>query len=351
MRRMSKYFIIAVIAGFMATSVQAGNEDRAGSAGASYLLVNPWARSSGLAGSNIANARGVESTFLNVAGLAFINKTEFVFSQTLWLGGAGSNVNINSFGLAQRINDASVIGLTVNNWNFGKISRTTANQPEGDGTEYSPNVLNIAASYGREFSNSIYGGLTLRVLSESTADIKASGVAFDAGIKYVTGENDQVKIGITLKNVGPDMKYSGDGLSVLASLTGTETELTVEQRSANSELPSLVAIGASYDFLISESHRITPSGAFVANSFTKDNFLVGIEYAFKELFQLRGGYLYEGGITNSVDRTTAFTGLHAGLSVMVPVNKKGSYIGIDYSYRTTNPFNGVHSIGLSFDLK
>jgi len=350
MRRMSKYFVVAIVAGLMATSVQAGNEDRAGSAGASYLLVNPWARSSGLAGSNLANARGVEATYLNVGGLAFVNKTEVMFTQTIWLAGTG--VNINSFGLAQRLNESSVLGLTVNSWSYGKIDRTTTNLPEGDGTVYSPNTLNIAASYGREFSNSIYGGITLRVLSESTADIRATGVAFDAGIKYVTGENDQVKIGITLKNVGPEMKYSGDGLAALGTLPGSEYEITVEQRSAKNELPSLVAIGGSYDFLLAENvHRLTPSGAFIANSFTKDNFLLGLEYAFKELFALRAGYHYEPGITNSVDRTTVYTGFHGGLSVQIPVSKKGSFIGVDYSYRTTNPFNGVHSIGLSFDLK
>jgi hypothetical protein len=349
MRRMSKYFVVAVVAAFMATSVYAGNEDRAGSAGAGYLLVNPWARSAGLAGSNLSNARGVEATYLNVAGLAFINKTEVMFTQTIWLAGAG--VNINSFGLAQRLNDASVIGLTVNSWSYGKIDRTTTFLPEGDGTVFSPNTLNIAASYAREFSNSIYGGITVRVLSESTADMNATGISLDAGIKYVTGERDQVKIGITLKNVGPEMRYSGDGLSFLADVPGQDVQLSVEHRSARSELPSLVALGASYDFLLSEDHRITPSGAFIANSFTKDNFLLGVEYGFKELFMLRGGYHYEPGITNSIDRTTVLTGFHAGLSVQIPVSKKGSFIGVDYSYRTTNPFNGIHSIGLTFDMK
>ena len=60
----------------------AGNEQRAGQAGASELLINPWARSSGWAGANIAGIRGVESMFSNVAGLAFTEKTELIFSST-----------------------------------------------------------------------------------------------------------------------------------------------------------------------------------------------------------------------------------------------------------------------------
>jgi hypothetical protein len=30
----------------------------------------------------------------------------------------------------------------------------------------------------------------------------------------------------------------------------------------------------------------------------------------------------------------------------VPANADGAIIGIDYGYRTTNPFNGNHSIGI-----
>lgn len=327
----------------------AGNEDRAGSAGGSYLLVNPWARSSGLASAHMANAIGVEASFLNVAGMAFIDKTELMFTQTIYLAGSNAGININAIGFAQRVNESSVLGLSVNNWNFGDLETTTTEQPEGNGTTFSPNVLTIAASYARAFSNSIYGGITLRVLSESTSQIRSTGVAFDAGIKYVTGENDRVKIGIALKNVGPEMNYKGDGLAFQAEPNGTQ--LTVEHRAASSELPSLVSIGATYDFNLGENHRITPGATFVANSFVKDNFLGGIEYSFKELFALRGGYHYEGGITGDEDRTTVLTGAHAGLSVHVPLGKSGSDLSFDYSYRFTNPFSGIHSIGVAVGIK
>lgn len=327
----------------------AGNEDRAGSAGAGYLLVNPWARSSGLASAHMANASGVEATFLNVAGMAFVGKTEVMFTQTLYL--VGSGVNINAAGLTQRLNESSALGLTVTNWNFGKIDRTTTELPEGDGTTFSPSVLTIAASYARAFSNSIYGGLTLRVISESTSEIRSTGIAIDAGIKYVTGEDDRVKIGIALKNVGPEMTYQGDGLSFQGMDPAVGTLLTVEHRSARNELPSLVAIGATYDFNLSQNHRLTPGGTFVANSFTRDNFLLGLEYAFKERFALRGGYHYETGITNDEERMTVLTGVHAGLSVQVPLGKGGSDLSFDYGYRFSNPFGGIHSIGVAIGIK
>ena len=82
-------------------NVSAGNEDRSGSAGASYLMVNPWARSSSLGDAGIASTKGLEATFTNIAGLASTEKTQIKFNYTNWMGSAG--VTFNSAGIAQRI--------------------------------------------------------------------------------------------------------------------------------------------------------------------------------------------------------------------------------------------------------
>ena len=58
-----------------ATTVSfAGNPDRAGEAGASELLLNPWAKSNGWGSANSASVVGLEAVHLNVAGLAFTKK-------------------------------------------------------------------------------------------------------------------------------------------------------------------------------------------------------------------------------------------------------------------------------------
>ena len=104
-----KHFGIILFACFLTTDVSAGNPDRVGSAGASQLLINPWARSSGWGGANIASVRGLESLYGNVAGLAFTEKTELIFSRTSWL----ADIPINSFGFSQRLNETSVLALGI----------------------------------------------------------------------------------------------------------------------------------------------------------------------------------------------------------------------------------------------
>jgi hypothetical protein len=327
----------------------AGNPDRTGSAGADQLLINPWARASGLANSSMASVKGIESTFLNVAGLAFVRKTEINFTNTNYL--VGSDISLNSLGFAQRLGESSVLGISVMYMSFGDIAITTEDLPEGGIGTFSPNFANIGISYAKEFSNSIYGGVTIRVISEAISNVRSQGVSFDAGIRYVTGERDNLRFGIALRNVGPPMRYGGDGLTVTGSIPGTLfSNLTLESRSEKFELPSMVNIGAAYDFLLGEKHELTANLMFTSNSFTRDQFSVGAEYTFNERFVLRGGYQWEDGITNDEERINVFTGPAAGVSVQIPTGANNTIIGLDYSYRATSPFDGVHSIGAHIDL-
>lgn len=358
MKKYFKLFVPLALTGLIiSVNGFAGNPDRVGQAGATELLINPWARSSGWAGSNVAGARGLESMFLNVAGTAFTKKTEAMFARTQWL--KGTDININSFGLTQHVGETGALGLSIMSMDFGDIPITTVDQPEGGLGTYSPQFMNIGLSYAKGFSDNIYGGITLRVITEKISNVSARGVSLDAGIQYVTGKYDQVKFGISLKNVGPRMRFTGDGLSFktpVPAATNSSSYMTVEQRSASFELPSLLNIGGGYDFYLSKdsakmkTNRITAMGTFTSNSFSKDEFKIGLEYGWKNIVMVRVGYTYEKGITSKEDRTTVFTGPSAGFTVEVPFGKNKSTFGIDYSYRDTDPFQGTHSLGIRLNL-
>lgn len=330
----------------------AGNKDRSGSAGASELLINPWSRGTGLGCSDVSSVKGLEATFMNVAGLAFTKKTELIFSHTNWFQGSG--ITVNNFGFAQRIGESGVLGLAIMSMRFGDIQKTTVESPDpslGSIGTFSPSLLNIGLSYSKAFSNSIFGGITVRIINEAISDISAQGLALDAGIQYVTGETENIHFGISLKNVGGAMKFKGDGLSFRGNIPGKETQFTIEQRSAQYELPAQLNIGVAYDIKLAEIHRLTLSGGFTSNSFSKDQFGFGAEYGLGTYLMLRAGYTYEQGLWSTSERTTAFTGPSAGLTVDIPFNKEnGSSFAIDYSYRTTNPFSGNHCIGIRVNL-
>jgi len=352
---LSKYISKSIIlAGAMTVSsiAFAGNEDRAGSAGAGELLINPWARSSAWADAGVSSVKGLEAMFVNVAGLSYADKTEIIFTNTNWLSKL-AGISINNFGLAQRVGETSVIGLTFMTMNFGDIPVTTTELPEGGIGVFKPRFSNINLAYSKQFSSSISGGLNIKLISEQISNLKTSGVAFDAGIRYITGENDKIKFAISLKNVGGPMKYSGDGLGLEILNTATGNPITMVQRTTEFELPSLLSIGASYDVIFDEAKKLVIAGTFTSNSFTKDQFKLGLNYEMetaKAGFSLKAGYIFENDILSKDNRTTALTGLTAGGSVDFLLGDAKSPIGLDYTYRSS-VFGGINTLGLRINIK
>lgn len=351
MLKIKQALLVGAVA-FTGFYASAGNEDRVGSAGASHLLVNPWARSTAIGNAGVSSVNGLEATFINIAGLAFTEKTQIKFNYTNWMGSAG--ISLNSAGIAQRVTESDVIAVSIQAMSFGDIPITTVANPEGNIGFFSPraNVFNVG--YARTFSSSIYGGINFKVISENISNLKATGIAIDAGIRYVTGEQDQIKFGITLKNVGPVMKYKGDGLANQVNYVSTGNIATLEQRSATYELPSLLAIGGSYDFILNEKNKINLALGFVANSFSSDQYSLGLDYGFsaqKVAFNLRGGYVYEKNLFSAENRSNALVGPTAGFSVDALVGENKTALGIEYAVRFAGQFGLIHTIGATIDLK
>lgn len=349
-----KYIGLSALLAASVTS-KAGNPERVGQAGAGQLLINPYVRNAGMVGSNSAKVRGLEAQFLNVAGTAYTRKTEVLFNRSNWLQGSG--IFINSFGLTQGVGETGTMGLGVVAMDSGDIPITTEEQPEGGLENFKVAYYNVSLSYAKMFSDNIYGGINVKMISERIPNVSASGIALDAGIQYHTGKYDQIHIGIALRNWGPKMHYQGDGLSRQTTVSyGNNYQLTVNNRSGNFELPALVNIGLAYDFYLtkdtaglSKTHRLSLNGTYTSNSFTYDNGLFGIEYAWKEMIMIRGGLYTEKNIFNS-DRRIVYTGPAAGFTFEVPFTSKKSTVAFDYSYRATNPFSGIHSFGLRLNI-
>ncbi len=344
-------FLVLLLAISPMVSLEAGNPDRQGEAGAYELLMVPYARTAGLHLMNTAFISGVESIRLNVAGLARINKTEIVLGSAQYLKGTG--INMSSLGLAQKAGANGAFGFSLMALDFGDIPVTTTLQPEGTGSTFSPTFFNLGLSYAHIFENKISVGVTVRVISEALADVTASAVALDAGVQYVTGPKENFKFGISLRNVGSRMSFGGEGLSQQLNKASFDQEFPIsfDNRSAAFELPSVLNIGLSYDLYPGEKHRLTLLGNFTANSFSEDQIGGGAEYSLDDLFMLRGAYKYDFGSGDPITEPI-YTGLSAGASVAIPFSKENKNVkmSIDYAYRETKIWNGTHNIGVRINI-
>lgn len=344
-----KVYFTALLAAATVSTAFAGNPQRAGSAGASELLINPFARSAGWGSVNIAGATGMDATFLNIAGIAATNaSTQVTFNNTQWLVGAG--IQVNSATLVQRVSDVGVLSMGLNAFDYGEWEVTTEDQPEGTGATISPQSLVINIGYAQKFTDNIYGGANVKLYSSSISNLNTNGVCFDAGVQYRTGEDDRYKFGITLKNVGPGISYQGDGFGVVLNVPtyGVPYTQTFESRSARFELPTQLSIGGSYDWILPKG-KVTGALNFSSNAFEKDTYHAGVQYSLKELFQVRVGYVAADNRADGIS-TSAINGLCGGFSFNVP-NEDGGGFAIDYGFRgTTGAFGGIHTIGARIDM-
>ena len=352
---MNKFYqVFLIVLGCMVTmsSTYAGNPDRQGEAGAYELLMNPWARSAGLSAMTTSNVTGVEAMRINPAGMARVKKTEIALGHTDYL--SGTDTRFNALGITQRMGEGGSLSLSLMSVDFGDIIETTEDQPDGTGATYSPNFFNIGIGYSHIFENKISVGFIVRVVSESTSDVNGIGVALDAGVQYVTGERDNFKFGIALRNIGTKMRFRGQGIKVVVDSDGDgPTQEQVLLRDVSEfDLPSLLAIGLSNDFYVGSSNRITVLGNFTANSFGRDQLGGGLEYAFKERFMLRAGYEAEVGSEEGVDINNIYGGLSAGASLGLPLSKRNDdlVLLLSYAYRHTEVFDGTHNFGVTLSL-
>lgn len=364
--------LVCFIAFFCAFDAFAGNPERSGQAGGTQLLVNPFARSSGVNGINVADNQGIESVINNPAGIAHTQRTEVVFAHCNLLNGAG--VSVNTFGLSQSLGkegSGGVIGLTFVSFSLGDIEITTIDNPDGGLGTFSPTMLNINLTYAKAMiQDRIFVGFTAKLLHESIPDVSSNGVAFDGGVQYRTkgkgGRPGKFGLGVALRNIGPELSYGGDGLT-FRSVTGGNNarfDSKVSSVAATYELPSVLMIGASYRIMIGINdtssivdHTVIPMFTFVSNSFSQDQIGLGLEYSFRDYLRLRASYLWEENGGSSEKTLNAFTGLSAGATVEIPFGvrddtkaKGRSSIGVDYSIRTTHLFGLTHAVGLRLNL-
>lgn len=344
-----------IVAGLIGSTAMAGNPDRGGQASGTQLLINGWARSSGMGWAYQSHVRGIESMYMNLGGLALTEKTDFIFARTNWLRGTG--ININNLGFAQNLGNDNAIGLAISSIDMGEIPITTVEQPDGGLGSYSPRFTNLGLGYGKKFTERITGGVLLRVFSETASNTKMQGVAFDAGIQYKTSFKtaDDTHFGVSIKNIGPDVKYSGDGISTKVLNPKNNQEVTMNQRVAKYNIPALINIGGAYDIVLDKTqntnfNKLTAAANFTYNSFSLNQLTLGLEYNYKSMFMLRAGYAYEDGIMKYETRRSANTGIMGGVTFELPFGTNGNRFALDYSYRDSNPFTGSHAIGVKLAL-
>jgi len=316
-----KYRLLLVVPALLLlglSAVYAGNSARIGTAGASELLIPIGSRGAAMGGTVTADAYGVEAVYWNPAGLASLEGTEAMFGHLPYL----ADIGVSFGGVATAIEGFGTLGATAKVVSVGDIQETTREQPDGTGRFYNPTLTVLGLTYAKQFTANVAFGATGMFINEKIFEMNASGMAFDVGFIYDTRWHG-VKFGLTLKNYGATMKFSGKGGEVRENNHG----FTPEGKAF--DLPSYIALGVAYNFFNQNKNAVTLNGNFRSNNFSEDLWQGGAEYAYDGKYFLRGGYNYS-------KQTNYLYGATLGAGLILPIGS--TKVTFEYAWNQTEVF-------------
>ncbi len=341
--RIKNYLVIALVcfAVFgMVLQADAGNKNKLGTAGAQELLIPVGSRGTALGGAYAAGINGVDAIYWNPAGLS--NSQHSVEAMVSYMNYiADINLGYAAVGVKTGL---GWLGFSLKSLSVGDIPVTTEDAPDGTGATFTPNFMTIGLTYSRAMTDRIYVGANLNVVSEQISRATASAFAVDLGVQYLTDFG--VKLGVAMKNFGPSMQFSGTELEREVYLPDTDPNAPPRRLALPSmkmELPSQFEIGLSYEMKPMENANLILAGNFVNQNFGHDQMCGGAEFAFQDMFFLRGSYLYQTDIKTEDNLWGPAFGF--GFKYGLGANAGMSF---DYTYRTAQYFSGNNLFTLKF---
>lgn len=290
-----------------------------------------------MSGSTISSTTGVNSIFWNPAGLDLGTQgTSAMFSYRAYI----ADIGINYLAVSSRFSGLGSLALTLRTFRIGEISVTTDDQTDGTGEIIDPTFFVFGLTYSKQLTDHVSIGATFNLVNESWASVGASGIAFDAGVQYQNlGGMQGLSLGVTVKNIGTSMQYTGAGLWVQATDPNSSRGLTYYKVEAGSfQMPSTIQIGLGYNKPLNDNSSLQVGGAFENDNYGTDQYRIGVEYSFMSSFALRLGYLFSKDQAGDKSIFQNYT-----LGVGVDLKKiMGVGIALDYAFVPVQYFSSNH---------
>jgi hypothetical protein len=232
--------------------------DGTGKNTAEFLETSQGVKASGMGGACVAVADDIQSIYWNPAGLARLERKEFLASRNFWM--VDTDIDLVAYGQPIKwIHGVLAGGIILMNTDGGD---ETTNKKTGNSLKVK--CFGLTASYGRYIAKDISAGVTMRFINQNYANYKGSGFAHDAGL---LADVDPFSIGVSLSNIGED----------------------IEIDNAKNSLPTKIRAGLGYKTSIYE--RPTLISFDLARPKDQDVvYHLGIEYQIIPKIDVRCGY-------------------------------------------------------------
>ena len=327
--------LILLFSGLLAAqSASGGSTEQVGTSVANILKVGVGARSLAMGGASVADCNDISAMYWNVGALAAIEKNQILFHQANWL----VDSKIYYLGVGFNLPSIGTFGLSLHYFTSGEMEETTLQNPDGTGRTFSTYDFVLGLSYSRQITNRFSVGLTVKMIEESLDREKARTVSIDMGSLFVTNFLNNMRIGMSLSNLGGKMQFRGSDLSVQYSPnSGYPTKITQASLDTDEwELPLYFRFGLATEAYENDEMRFTVSGEVMDSRDYIHRFAFGGEFGWKEMVFLRGGYQFN----SDEDGFSVGGGLKFGFD--------WADIIIDYAYTDLGVFNNTQRFSIIF---
>lgn len=297
---------------------------RAGISTAQFLKIGVGGRAASMGDAFIAVADDASALYWNPAGLAQIDQDQVIFSHNEWL----VDIKHEFIGVAYHLSSNDVIGVSFTSLHMEDMPVTTEVMPFGTGEYFSFGDVAVAITYSRKMTSQFSFGGTIRYIEETLDKLKMRGVMIDLGTYYWTGLGT-TRFAVAITNFGNELVP--DGKVVLFGNKGRENWQSFSP-------PTMFRIGFAFEPYQTDIHRITTSIQLNHPNDNSENVSTGMEYSWRDIFYLRGGYKF-----NVDEQNYSFgAGLKAPLGI--------ADVTFDYAFANFTKLGSAHRFSILFGL-
>jgi len=295
-------------------------EQRVGISTAQFLKIGVGGRASALADAFIAISDDASALFWNPAGLVQFKDNQVLFSHNAWV----VDINHDFLGAVYHLDEVNTFGVSLTSLSMDDMPVTTEFAPFGTGEYFGFSDIAIGVSYARKMTDQFSFGGTIKYIEESLDKLKMRGVMIDLGTYYKTGLGS-TRFAVTVSNFGAELAPDGEVV-----LVGSRKKSNWQSFAP----PTIFRIGFALEPYQNDEHRVTTSIQLNHPNDNSENLVLGAEYAWKELFIIRGGYKF------NVDEQNYSFG--AGLHVPISFTE----ITIDYAFANFSRLGSAHRFSI-----
>ena len=332
-----KTYIITLLFSLSFTQENPDAVTRVATSAANWLKIETGTKAIGMGGAYTAVGGGIVGVPYNPASLTFVKNQEGFLSTTEYFAGITHNV----LGYATNMSGVDFASVHIFFLDSGSMPVTTEtyNTSVGTGETFSFTALCLRATYGKIITNRLRIGFTGKYIREQIYTTFMESFAFDIGSNFDTGLYG-FKLGMSISNLGPEVKYEGEGLEFECDDTPSEI---CQHTTESFILPMTFRLGFSNEIIGPESAFIKSKNHNLLIAFDAINPIdytlygcVGMQYSLMDMFFLRAG-------THLAHDTADFS---VGLGLELDI--RNYKFGMDYAYVNYGVLDETHQFGLNF---